>query len=152
MSINRVTLLGNLGKDPTFRSFQNGGKVCNFSVATSEKWKDRRSGEWQEKTEWHNVSVFAEHVVTKCEKYLKKGTKVYLEGMLQTRKWKDQQGNDKYTTEVVIKQFVGVLEVLSGGRQAEEGGGAPAPDYGNHGDYAGGPEPISNDDTDEVPF
>ena len=102
-SVNKVILVGNLGKDPESRSFQNGGKVVSFSVATSENWKDRTSGERKEKTEWHNVSIFSEGLARVAEQYLKKGSKVYLEGQLQTRKWQDQSGQEKYTTEVVLR-------------------------------------------------
>lgn len=100
--INKVILVGNLGKDPEFRSLQNGNEVCNFSVATTESWKDKNTGERKSKTEWHNVVIFNAGLV-KLAKYLKKGSKVYVEGQLQTRKWQDKQGNDKYTTEVVLQ-------------------------------------------------
>jgi single-strand DNA-binding protein len=100
--INKVILVGNLGKDPEFRSLQNGNEVCNFSVATTESWKDKNTGERKSKTEWHNVVIFNAGFV-KLAKYLKKGSKVYVEGQLQTRKWQDTQGNDKYTTEVVLQ-------------------------------------------------
>ncbi len=111
-SINKVILIGNLGKEPEVRTMQNGGKVCNLSLATSERWKDRNSGEQQEKTEWHRVVVFDENTITFAERYLHKGSKVYLEGALQTRKWTDQNGLDKYSTEVVLKKYRGTLAAL----------------------------------------
>ena len=113
-SINKVILVGHLGKDPEVRSFNNGGKVCNFSLATSETWKDKNSGERKEKTEWHNIAIFNDGLVGVCERYLKKGSKVYLEGALQTRKWQDRDGNDKYTTEIVLQGFNGTLVMLDG--------------------------------------
>jgi len=102
-SLNRVTLIGNVGKDPEVRSFQNGGKVVNFSVATAETWKDKNSGEKREKTEWHNVAVFQDGLSSVAEQYIRKGSKVLVEGKLQTRKWQDQSGNDRYTTEIVLQ-------------------------------------------------
>lgn len=111
-SLNKVTLIGNLGKDPEVRSMQNGDRVCNFSVATSETWKDKASGERKEKTEWHRVVVFNERLVDVAEKYLRKGSKVYLEGALQTRKWADQSGVEKYSTEVVLQKFRGEIVML----------------------------------------
>jgi single-strand DNA-binding protein len=119
-SVNKVILVGNLGKDPEVRSFQNGGKVVNFTLATSETWSDRASGERKEKTEWHNVVIKNDKLGEIAEKYLKKGSKVYLEGRIETRKWQDQSGVDKYTTEVVIPAFRGELTMLSG--RGEEGG------------------------------
>ena len=121
-SVNKVILVGRLGKDPEVRSFQNGGKVVNMTLATSETWNDRASGERKEKTEWHNVVIKDEKLAENAEKYLKKGASVYLEGRIETRKWTDQaSGQDKYTTEVVIPRFGGVMTFL-GGR--DEGGGA----------------------------
>ena len=120
-SVNKVILVGNLGKDPESRSFQNGGEVVSFSVATSENWKDRNSGERKEKTEWHNVSIFSEGLARVAKSYLRKGSKVYLEGQLETRKWQDQSGNDKYTTEIVLQRFRGELVLLD---RREGGGGA----------------------------
>ena len=111
-SVNKVILVGNLGRDPEVRSMQNGGKVCNLSVATSERWKDRNSGEQQERTEWHRVVIFDDRLVDVAEKFLQKGRKVYLEGELQTRKWQDQSGQDRYTTEVVLRRFRGQLVLL----------------------------------------
>ncbi len=111
-SVNKVILVGNLGKDPETRTFQNGGKVCNFSIATSENWKDRNTGERQERTQWHNIAIFSEPISNVAEQYLKKGSKVYIEGQLETRKWQDQSGNDRYSTEVVIRPYGGSLTML----------------------------------------
>ena len=108
-SLNKVMLIGNLGADPEIRSFQNGGKVANLRIATSETWKDRNTGERQERTEWHNVAIFSEGLVGVVERYLRKGSKVYIEGSLQTRKWQDNSGQDKYTTEVVLRGMNGTL-------------------------------------------
>ena len=134
-SVNKVILVGNLGKDPESRSFANGGKVVSFSVATSENWKDRASGERKEKTEWHNVSIFSEGLAGVAEKYLKKGSKVYLEGQLETRKWQDQSGNDRYSTDVVLRQFNSSM-VLLDGREGGSGGGARGGGYGD--EFGGG--------------
>jgi len=111
-SINKVILIGNLGKDPDIRMMQSGGKVCNLSVATSERWKDRDTGEQKEKTEWHRVTIYDEYTINFAEQYLHKGSKVYLEGALQTRKYTDQNGLDKYTTEVVLKKYKSTLASL----------------------------------------
>jgi len=119
-SINKAILIGNLGKDPEIRSMQSGGRVCNLSVATSESWNDKQSGERKEKTEWHRVVIFDEKLVEVCEKYLRKGRKVFVEGQLQTRKWQDQSGQDKYSTEVVLQGFNSQLTMLDG----RSGGGA----------------------------
>ena len=126
-SVNKVIIVGNLGKDPESKAFQNGGKVVNLRVATSESWKDRQSGERKEKTEWHQVAIFDERLGEVAEKYLRKGSKVYLEGQIQTRKWQDQSGADRYTTEVVVPRFGGVLTMLdgpNGGQGGGQGGGA----------------------------
>ena len=120
-SVNKVILVGNLGRDPESRSFQNGGKVVNLRIATSESWKDRNSGERKEKTEWHSVAIFNEGLANVAEKYLRKGSKVYIEGALQTRKWTDQAGVEKYSTEIVLQGFNSVLTMLDG---APGGGGA----------------------------
>ena len=117
-SVNKVIIIGNLGQDPEVRSFPNGGKVCNFSVATSENWKDRNTGERREKTEWHRVSITSEPLVRVAEQYLRKGSKVYLEGQLETRKWQDQSGADRYSTEIIVNQIGGKLIGLSGGQEA----------------------------------
>ena len=113
-SVNKVIILGNLGVDPEVRNFPNGGKVCNLRIATSETWKDRNTGERREKTEWHSVAIFSEPLVRIAEQYLKKGSKVYIEGQLETRKWQDQSGQDRYTTEVVLGRFRGELTFLGG--------------------------------------
>ena len=113
-SLNKVMLIGNLGADPEIRSFQNGGKVANLRIATSETWKDRNTGERQERTEWHTVAIFSEGLVGVVERFLRKGSKVYIEGQLQTRKWQDQSGNDRYSTEVVIRGMNGTLTMLDG--------------------------------------
>ena len=113
-SVNKVILVGNLGADPEVRKFQNGGSVCNLRVATSENWKDRNTGERREKTEWHSVAIFSEGLVRVAEQYLRKGSKVYLEGQLETRKWQDQNGNDRYTTEVVLRNFNSSMVMLDG--------------------------------------
>ena len=132
-SVNKVIIIGNLGRDPEVRSFQNGGKVCNLRIATSETWKDKQSGERREKTEWHSVAIFQEGLVRIAEQYLKKGSKVYIEGKLQTRKWQDQSGADRYSTEVVLQGFDGVLTMLDGRGENSGGGGG-----GYGGDNAGG--------------
>ena len=113
-SVNKVILVGNLGADPEVRSFQNGGQVCNLRLATSESWKDKSSGEKKERTEWHSVAIFTEGLVGVAERYLKKGSKVYIEGKLQTRKWQDQAGNDRYTTEIVLQGYDAKLVMLDG--------------------------------------
>jgi len=122
-SLNKVMLIGNLGQDPEVRSFQNGGKVCNLRIATSEQWKDRNTGERQERTEWHTVAIFSEGLINVCENYLKKGSKVFIEGKLQTRKWQDQNGQDRYSTEVVLRGFDGTLTMLDGPGGGQRGGG-----------------------------
>lgn len=121
-SVNKVILVGNLGRDPESRSFQNGGKVVNLRIATSESWKDKNSGERKEKTEWHTVTVFNEGLANVAERFLRKGSKVYIEGQLQTRKWQDQSGQDRYATEVVLQGFNSVLTMLDG-PQGGAGGG-----------------------------
>jgi single-strand DNA-binding protein len=168
-SVNKVILIGNLGRDPEVRSFQNGGKVCNLRIATSETWKDKNTGERREKTEWHSVAIFQEGLVRIAEQYLRKGSKVYIEGQLQTRKWQDQSGQDKYSTEVVLQGFGGTLTMLDG----RDGGGVGAPSGGGSGydnrqdggydsgydsGYSGGPAQgggtpaPSRDLDDEIPF
>jgi len=143
-SVNKVILVGNLGKDPEVRTMQNGGKVCSFTLATSESWKDRNSGERQERTQWHQIAIFNENLAGIAERYLKKGSKVYVEGQLETRKWQDQSGNDRYTTEVVLRQFRGELTLLD---RAGEGGGRGGAGAG------GGSRPQRQDDLDdEIPF
>lgn len=113
-SLNKVMLIGNLGADPEVRSFQNGGKVANLRVATSETWKDKNTGEKQERTEWHTVAIFSEGLIGVVERFLRKGSKVYIEGQLSTRKWQDQQGADRYSTEVVLRGMNGTLTMLDG--------------------------------------
>lgn len=163
-SVNKVILIGNLGRDPEVRSFPNGGKVCNLRIATSETWRDRATGERREKTEWHSVAIFSEGLVKVAEQYLKKGSKVYLEGQLETRKWQDQSGADRYSTEVVLRNFGSTLVMLDG----REGGGAPAGggydedrgaggqgsgSSGGSGGYGGGQQGGGRADMDdEIPF
>ncbi len=134
-SVNKVILIGNLGNDPEIRSFQSGDRVANLSVATSESWKDKATGERREKTEWHRVSVLNQGLVKVCENYLKKGSKVYIEGQLETRKWQDQNGQDKYSTEVVLRPFRGELTMLDGRSGGAEAGGGFG---GGFGDSQGG--------------
>ena len=163
-SVNKVILIGNLGRDPEVRSFQNGGKVCNLRIATSETWKDRNTGERREKTEWHSVAIFQEGLVRIAEQYLKKGSKVYIEGQLQTRKWQDQSGQDRYSTEVVLQGFNGTLTMLDG-RDGPAGGGSGssymADQSGGGGGgydqgYSSGPSSApaggGSDMDDEIPF
>ena len=145
-SVNKVILIGNLGADPEVRTFQNGGKVCNLRIATSETWKDKNTGERREKTEWHTVAIFSEGLVRVCEQYLKKGSKVYIEGALQTRKWQDQSGNDRYSTEVVLSGFNGALVMLDG-RSGGSGGDCGGGQQGGRQQSGGG----GNID-DEIPF
>ena len=133
-SLNKVMLIGNLGADPEVRTFQNGGKVCNLRIATSESWKDKNSGDRQERTEWHTVAIFNEGLAGVAERFLKKGSKVYLEGQLQTRKWQDPQGNDRYSTEVVLRGPNSVMTMLDGAPGAGGGGGGG----GSGGSYGGG--------------
>ncbi|MEH3040952.1 MAG: single-stranded DNA-binding protein [Sphingomonas paucimobilis] len=139
-SVNKVILVGNLGRDPESRSFQNGGKVVNLRIATSESWKDRNSGERKEKTEWHSVAIFNEGLANVAERFLRKGSKVYIEGQLQTRKWQDQQGQDKYSTEIVLQGFNSVLTMLDGpgGGQGGGGGNRGGGDFGGGDDFGGG--------------
>jgi single-strand DNA-binding protein len=153
-SVNKVILVGNLGADPEVKSFQNGGKVCNMRIATSESWKDRMSGERKERTEWHNVAIFSEGLAGVAERYLRKGSKVYVEGQLRTRKWQDQSGNDRYTTEVVLQGPGAVLTMLDGapggGGQGGGGfgGGSGARSSGG-GDWAGGSSGYGGGDYDD---
>ncbi|MEX0342109.1 MAG: single-stranded DNA-binding protein [Erythrobacter sp.] len=146
-SLNKVMLIGNLGADPEIRSFQNGGKVANLRLATSETWKDRNTGERQERTEWHTVAIFSEGLVGVVERFLRKGSKVYIEGQLQTRKWQDQSGNDRYSTEVVIRGMNGTLTMLDGAQGGGGGGGQRGGGYGGGGggSYGGGSSGSGND-------
>ncbi len=153
-SVNKVILIGNLGRDPEVRTFPDGGKLCNLRIATSENWKDRNTGERRERTEWHNVVLRGDGLVRVAEQYLRKGSKVYVEGQLQTRKWQDQSGNDRYSTDVVVAGLGGVLTMLDGrsGGGGNEGGGYESGSSG--GDYGGSyssPAPSSDLD-DEIPF
>ncbi|MEE9347185.1 MAG: single-stranded DNA-binding protein, partial [Robiginitomaculum sp.] len=132
-SVNKVILIGNVGKDPEVRSFNNGGKVCNFTLATSESWKDKQTGERREKTDWHNIAVFNEGLVGIIERYVKKGSKVYVEGALKTRKWQDRDGKDRWTTEVVLQGFNGSLTLLDSRNQGGGSGGG-----GGYGQQSGG--------------
>jgi single-strand DNA-binding protein len=162
-SLNKVMLIGNLGADPEIRSFQNGGRVCNLRIATSEQWKDKNTGDRQERTEWHSVAIFSEGLINVCEKYLKKGSKVFVEGQLQTRKWQDQSGNDRYSTEVVLRGFGGTLTMLDGpGGSGQSGGGGQrsgqSGDWNPGGGGSGGGAPAGgggsnyDDLDDEIPF
>ena len=163
-SVNKVIIIGNLGQDPEVRNFPSGGKVCNFSVATSENWKDKNTGERRERTEWHRVSITSEPLVRVAEQYLRKGSKVYLEGQLETRKWQDQSGQDKYTTEVVLRPYRSELTMLDGRSEnsqggsyiadqsgGQSGGGYMADQSGPQGSGASTPTPSADLD-DEIPF
>jgi len=158
-SVNKVILVGNIGRDPEIRSTQDGTRIANLSLATSETWRDRNSGERKEKTEWHRVAVFNDRLVEVIEKYVKKGAKLYIEGQLQTRKWTDKEGQDRYTTEVVLGRFNGQLTMLDG-RSGGEGfsGGpdddmAPAPRAASGGmSRGGGRAPATQALDDEIPF
>ncbi len=138
-SVNKVIIVGNLGRDPESKSFQNGGKVVNLRIATSESWKDKMSGERKEKTEWHSVAIFNEGLGNVAERYLRKGSKVYIEGALQTRKWQDQSGNDRYSTEIVLQGFNSVLTMLDGAPGGGGGGGGVRDDFGGDEDFGGPP-------------
>lgn len=155
-SVNKVIIVGNLGRDPEVRTFQNGGKVANLRIATSERWRDKNSGENREKTEWHSVAIFQEGLVRVAEQYLRKGSTVYIEGKLQTRKWQDQSGADRYSTEVVLQGFDGKMVMLggrgdggSGGGDFGGGSGGSSFDSGPSGGQMSGP--AGNMD-DEIPF
>lgn len=159
-SVNKVILIGNLSRDPEVRTFANGGKVCNLNIATSETWKDKNTGEKKERTEWHRVSIFNEGLVGVAERYLRKGSKVYIEGQLETRKWQDDKGNDRYSTEVALRPFKSTLTMLdtkrdgdgsSGGGYDQSGG------YGGGGGYGGSDSSqdgggFGQDLDDEIPF
>lgn len=159
-SVNKVIIIGNLGRDPEVRSFQNGGRVCNLRIATSETWKDKTSGERKERTEWHSIAIFNENLVGIAERYLKKGSKVYIEGQLETRKYTDKDGNERYSTEVVLRPYRGELTLLDsrggggsggmgdGGGGFDEGGdvGGPAPSRG------GASRAKKGDMDDDIPF
>lgn len=155
-SVNKVILIGNLGKDPEVRTTQGGGKIVNFSLATSESWKDKSSGERREKTEWHRVAVFNPNLAEIAERYLRKGSKVYVEGQLQTRKWTDQNGQERYATEVVLQQFRGELTLLDSRSEAGGGQGAASdwggPSGGHQKAKSDGYAPPASDFDDEIPF
>ena len=147
-SVNKVILVGNLGRDPEIRSMQNGGRVCNLSLATSESWRDKQSGERREKTEWHRVVIFDEKLVDIAEKYLRKGAKIYVEGQLQTRKWQDQSGQDRYSTEVVLQRFRSQMTMLDGRRDDSMAGEPAGGGYSDSGGGGGG----GSDFDDDIPF
>jgi single-strand DNA-binding protein len=163
-SVNKVIIVGNLGRDPEVRTFQNGGKVVNLNIATSETWRDKASGERKERTEWHRVAILNENLGNIAEKYLKKGSKVYVEGQLETRKWQDQSGAERYSTEVVLRPYRGELTLLDGRNEGGSGGGmgggydAPAVSGGGYGggfgggNAGGGSSAPSRDMDDEIPF
>lgn len=160
-SVNKVILIGNLGADPETRSFQNGGKVCNLRIATSERWRDKNTGENQERTQWHQVAIFSEPLVRVAEQYLRKGSKVYIEGQLETRKWQDQSGADRYSTEVVLRPYRSELTMLDsrgegGGGGGGYGGGDGGQSYGGgNAGYDQGPSSAPAPNTsldDEIPF
>lgn len=140
-SVNKVILIGNLGQDPEVKSFQNGGKICNLRIATSENWKDKATGERKERTEWHSVTIQGDGLVGVAERFLRKGSKVYIEGQLRTRKWQDSAGNDRYSTEVNVGMG-GVLTMLDG----------PSGDRPSGGNAGGGYTPPADDDDSDVPF
>lgn len=147
-SLNKVMLIGALGRDPESRSFQNGGKVVNLRIATSEQWKDKSTGEKKEKTEWHSVAIFSDGLANVAEKYLRKGSKVYIEGALQTRKWTDQAGVEKYSTEIVLQGYGAVLTMLDG-PQSSSGSTEQRPANEQRGGGGGG---FTDDLDDDVPF
>ncbi len=151
-SVNKVVLVGNLGRDPETRQTQDGRPICNFTLATSETWKDKQTGERRERVEWHRVVIFNEHLAEIAQRYLRKGSKVYLEGQLQTRKWTDQSGQERHTTEVVLQNFRGEIVMLGDGK-GSAGEGEEKPAYGSH---RGGEVPAAasapNDPSDEIPF
>jgi single-strand DNA-binding protein len=159
-SVNKVILIGNLGRDPESRSFQNGGKVVNLRIATSETWRDKASGERKERTEWHSVAIFSEPLGRVAEQYLRKGSKVYIEGQLETRKWQDQNGQDRYSTEVVLRPYRSELTMLDGrgegggpgGGGYEERGGGYGGGGSQGGQSGGGRGGFGSDLDDEIPF
>ncbi|WP_424967320.1 single-stranded DNA-binding protein [Dinoroseobacter sp. S375] len=160
-SVNKVILIGNLGRDPEVRTFQNGGKVCNLRIATSETWKDKSTGERKERTEWHSVSIMNDPLIRVAEQYLRKGSKVYIEGQLTTRKWQDQSGQDRYSTEIVLRPYKSELTMLDGKQDGQSSGGGYGSGYGaslggNHdasmpSGYGAGGRPQS-DLEDSIPF
>lgn len=147
-SVNKVILVGNLGADPEVKSFQNGGRIANLRIATSEEWKDKTTGEKKERTEWHQVTLNSDGLVGVAERFLRKGSKVYLEGKLQTRKWQDQSGNDRYSTEVVVGSFDGKLVMLDGPKgEPKQGAGS---DTGSSGGWQGGGAGFVGDARDDL--
>src|SRR5882672_9987447 len=160
-SVNKVILVGNLGRDPEIRSTNDGTRIANLNLATSESWRDRNSGERKERTEWHRVVIFNDKLVEIAEKYLRKGSKIYVEGALQTRKWTDQSGQEKYTTEIVLQRFRGELTMLDGraggggdspAEGEEMGGGYSGGGGGGGGRSSGGRAPAGGDLDDDIPF
>ena len=153
-TVNKVILIGNLGRDPEIRSTQDGTKITHLSIATTDTWRDRNSGERRERTEWHRVVIFNERLGEVAEKYLRKGSKVYLEGSLQTRKWTDQSGQERYTTEVVLQRYRGEMTMLDTRAGGPGGGGDYGGGGGGGGDFGGGPPTSSGggDLDDEIPF
>lgn len=159
-SVNKVILIGNLGRDPEIRTMQNGGRVANLALATSESWRDKQTGERRERTEWHRIVVFNEGLVNLCERFLRKGSKVYIEGQLETRKWEDQAGNERFITEVVMRPYrseLTMLESRQDGERQEQGQGqgqrsASALDQGSRYGSPGRSEPPAHDLDDEIPF
>lgn len=162
-SVNKVILVGNVGKDPEVRRLNSGDPVVNFSVATSESWRDKNTGDRKEKTEWHNVVIFNDNLAKVAEQYVKKGMKIYIEGQLQTRKWQDQSGNDRYTTEIVLQKFRGELQMLDSRGQGGDGDSRGGGDYGresgrsnqqssNGGGNNRGGGGFSRDLDDDIPF
>src|SRR5690625_1186524 len=164
-SVNKVILIGNLGRDPEIRTMQSGGRVCNLALATSESWRDKQTGERRERTEWHRVVVFNEGLVNVCERFLKKGSKIYIEGQLETRKWQDQSGQERYSTEVVLRPFRSELTMLDsrsegggggygGGGYEDRGFGEPTGGAmgGGMGGSSGGSAPPPSDLDDDIPF
>ncbi len=149
-SVNKVILVGNLGADPEVRTFNNGGKVCNLRIATSENWRDKNSGERREKTEWHRVAIFSDGLVRLAEQYLRKGSKVYIEGQLQTRKWQDQNGQDRYQTEIVLQGFNSTLTMLDG--RGDNGGSFNNASSEQLGGGQNDSMPAPADFDDEIPF
>lgn len=151
-SVNKVILVGNVGRDPEVRNTQSGQKIVNLSLATSERWRDKQSGESRERTEWHRVVIFNERLAEVAERYVSKGSLLYIEGQLQTRKWQDQSGQERYSTEVVLQQYRGQLELLGGAREAQAS--APSGPYPARGDAGSSRrDPGQNDDLDdEIPF
>jgi len=151
-SVNKVILIGNLGRDPEVRNFPNGGKVCNLRIATSESWRDKSTGEKKERTEWHSVAIMNEALVRIAEQYLRKGSTVYIEGQLETRKWQDQSGADRYSTEIVLRPYGGQMTLLGGGNrdQSQDEGGAYSKRPPAEGNVDNGG--LYNDMDSEIPF